>query len=108
MIERGVRRRIAILLATSAGLGSLSSLVIEAKDQAAAQVVVDAGRHDAQGQSIQLRTIGGRGRPPARRPVRAPAPAPPAPVVQQPIVEANPGGDVGYHAQSTTSATKTN
>ena len=114
MIASAARRSIAILVATSVGFAAVS-FAIEAEDNKA-QVASDAARRSpvpaaaraahAQSNSITLDTIDVRGRPAARRTPRAPAP--PAPVVQTAVVESNPGGDIGYHAQSTSSATKTN
>src|SRR5262245_38693042 len=115
MVASGARRGIALLLATFVGFGAVS-FAIDAEDNTATIVrnaaraprdvpVATAATH-AQSNSITLDTINVRGRPAARRTPRAPTP--PAPVAQAAVVESNPGGDIGYHARSTSSATKTN
>ena len=61
----------------------------------------------AQSQSIQLDTITVQSKKRARQRT-APAAAPIAPPPAAPVVTTNAGGDIGYHANSTSTATKTN
>ena len=65
-------------------------------------------RRDARAQAIQLDTITVESKKRARRrPAPAAAPVAPPPAAA-PLVTTNAGGDIGYHANSTSTATKTN
>ncbi len=121
MIERGVRRHVSFLLATTFIISTASFAIGTLAHDAGARIAAGEGRMsfdlpampagareaNAQGErpAIQLRTITVRSSP--RKPQRAvsAAPSPSPPVVAE---NTNPGGDVGYHALSTSSATKTN
>ena len=65
-------------------------------------------RATPEAQAIQLDTITVESKPRVRRrPAPAAAPAAPPPAAA-PLVTTNAGGDIGYHANSTSTATKTN
>src|SRR4051812_15591856 len=120
MSEGVARRRISYLLATTfiistapCGMGAM------AKDETppatsdadpTSKPISPAARGanaQAQSQTIQLDTITVQTRKRAR-PRTVPAAAPVAPPAAAPIVTTNAGGDIGYHANSTSTATKTN
>jgi len=113
MIENRVRRYASFLLATTTFIVVPCLGEAWAKDDAppAASAGETAKKkntaRDASAQAIQLDTINVQSKKRARRRV-IPAAAPAAPPTAAPAVVTNAGGDIGYHANSTSSATKTN
>ena len=111
MTEYGTRRYLAFLLATTSIISTAicvgqAAANDETQPVVASKPAANAGRN-ANAQAVQLDTITVESRRKRRRTTtaaRAPAVPPPAP----PVVVTNAGGDVGYHANSTSSATKTN
>src|SRR5450631_53578 len=120
MIERVARRRISFLLATTFIISTAPfGIAAMANDEtppaardadAKAKPLSPAARGanaQAEQQAIQLDTITVQSKKRARKrtaPAAAPAAAPPA----APAVATNAGGDIGYFAFSTSSATETN
>src|SRR5436305_1045359 len=119
MIVRVARRRISFLLATTFIISTAPfGIAVMAKD-ATPPVAGDDGPEvepvppaarganaQAEPQAIQLDTITVQTRKrPRKRTAPAAAPAVPPPAA---LVATNAGGDVGYHANSTSIATKTN
>ena len=100
MIAHIAGRYLSCLLATTFIVGPYIGAT--AKDGAA-----PATARDASAQAIQLDTITVESKKRARRRT-TPAAAPAAPPPAAPPVTTNAGGDIGYHANSTSSATKTN
>src|SRR4051812_326308 len=120
MSERTARRRISCLLATTFIISTVPCGIramakhetppatsdADAKSKPISPAARSANAQaQGQSQSIQLDTITVRAKKRARpRTVPAAAPAAPPP----PVVTTNAGGDTGYHANSTSTATKTN
>ena len=117
MSERVARRRISYLLATTfiistapCGIGAMAEDGPPATSDAKSKPISPAARGanaQAQSQSIQLDTITVQSKKRAHQRT-APAAAPIAPPSAAPAVTTNAGGDIGYHANSTSTATKTN
>ena len=120
MSERVARRRISFLLATTfiistapfgiAAMANDETPPAARDDGAKAKPLSPAARGanaQAQQQAIQLDTITVQTKKRARQRT-APAAAPVAPPPAAPVVTTNAGGDIGYHANSTSTATKTN
>ena len=103
MAERSARRKVSFLLATTFAIGTGPAVIgAMAKDE------TPSAASDAKAQAIQLDTITVESKPRVRRrPAPAVAPAAPPPAAA-PLVTTNAGGDIGYHANSTSTATKTN
>src|SRR4051812_14604229 len=117
MSERVARHRLALLLATTCiistapfGIGAMATdetpPTASDTDAKATPISSAARGASAQAPTLQLDTITVRSKKPARHRT-APATAPVAPPAA-PIVTTNAGGDIGYHANSTSTATKTN
>ena len=120
MIERVARRRISFLLATTfiistaplriAAMANDETPHAARNDSARAKPLSLAARGanaQAQQQAIQLDTITVQTKKRARKRT-APAAAPVVPPPAAPVPTTNAGGDIGYHANSTSTATKTN
>ena len=103
MAKRSARRKVSFLLATTFAVGAGPAVIgAMAKDE------TPSAASDARAQAIRLDTITVESKPRVRRhPTRAVAPAAPPPAAA-PLVTTNAGGDIGYHANSTSTATKTN
>jgi catecholate siderophore receptor len=102
MAGRSARRKVSFLLATTFAIGTGPAVIgAMAKDE------MPSAASDAKAQVIQLHTITVESKPRVRRsPVPAIAPAAPPPAATP--VATNAGGDIGYHPNSTSTATKTN
>src|SRR5882724_2243923 len=120
MSERVAHRRIAFLMATTfivstapCGIGAMAKdeTPATASDADAKAKPISSAARGASAQTetpaIQLDTITVRSKKLARQRI-APAAAPVAPPSATPAVATLAGGDIGYHANSTSTATKTN
>ena len=105
MIRQSVRRRISFLLATTFIINTGPCVIgAMAKDDKPGSKAA----REANAQAIQLDTINVQSKKRTRkRTVAARPPAAPPPVTP-PVIATNAGGDIGYHATSTSTATKTN
>jgi catecholate siderophore receptor len=115
------RHRASLLLATTFIVSTASlRLAAMANDEppqrpraAKADKLLSHEARDAHAQTIELRTINIEGKKKRVRPRTVPAAAPaarlpPSNTPVPPALMTNAGGDIGYHANSTSTATKTN
>ncbi|MEA2978510.1 MAG: catecholate siderophore receptor [Alphaproteobacteria bacterium] len=108
MIKCSSRRYLPFLLATTFAVSPyLVGAMAQDGTPSATSAAKSKAARDASAQTIRLDTITVESRKRVQRRA-APAAAPAAPPPAAPVIVTNAGGDVGYHANSTSTATKTN
>ncbi|MEA3026966.1 MAG: catecholate siderophore receptor, partial [Alphaproteobacteria bacterium] len=108
MIKCSSRRYLPFLLATTFAVSPyLVGAMAQDDMPSATSAAKSKAPRDASAQTIRLDTITVESRKRVQRRA-APAAAPAAPPPAAPVIVTNAGGDVGYHANSTSTATKTN